>query len=138
MRVDSRSPINLTGTAASKSARGGRGFSISEEAAPSKSAATTSAASPLGLDAVLALQGERQSGQERRKRASRRGHQLLDALDQLKLSVLDGRVTGSQLAALRRSLADARSQSGDAALDEILEHIELRAEVELAKLSRKP
>lgn len=136
MRVDSRQPIGAAGAAAAKPARTGRGFSISEQSSPAKSASIAASASTLGLDAVLALQGEAESGQERRKRAAKRGHHLLDALDQLKLAVLDGHVSGSQLASLRRTLGEARTQTDDPRLDELLGHIELRAEVELAKLAR--
>ena len=138
MRVDSRLPVGLSGPSSARPPRSGRGFSVSEDTAAARTATNAAAAASLGLDAVLALQGESDTGQERRRKAARRGHQLLDDLDQLKLSVLNGRVSGQQLVALRQKLADVRSQSGDPGLDEILDHIELRAEVELAKLARPP
>ncbi|MGL4325242.1 MAG: flagellar assembly protein FliX [Beijerinckiaceae bacterium] len=136
MRVDSRSPVGTAAGTSAKPVRTGRGFSVAEQTAPTRSASVSAPAGTLGLDAVLALQGEPDNGKERRRRAARRGHELLDALDQLKLSVLNGRVSGSQLTALRHALAEQRAQTDDPQLDDLLAHIELRAEVELAKLAR--
>jgi hypothetical protein len=87
------------------------------------------------LDALLAVQGEGDPA-ERRRRSLKRGHDLLDALDQLKAALLSGRIGSAQLQRLTHQLAAQRDSSGDAKLDEVLAHIELRAQVELAKLGR--
>ncbi|MGL4494474.1 MAG: flagellar assembly protein FliX [Beijerinckiaceae bacterium] len=138
MRVDSKFPISMAGATSAKSVRNGRGFQVTDDSAATERARVSSTSATLGLDAVLALQGESETHQERRRRASRRGHQLLDSLEQLKLAVLDGHVSGAQLARLRQTLADQRAETGDARLDDLLGQIDLRAAVELAKLSRAP
>ncbi|HYF54146.1 MAG TPA: flagellar assembly protein FliX [Salinarimonas sp.] len=93
------------------------------------------ASSPMAtMDAILALQGEGDPG-ERRRRSLRRGHDLLDALDRLKAGLLAGRVSLDELKGLVARLAERPETSGDPGLDDVLAHIELRARVELAKLA---
>jgi hypothetical protein len=83
------------------------------------------------LDAVLALQGL-PDATERRRRAVRHGHALLDGLEELRLALLDGSLPPATL----RQLARRRGPLGEAQLDAVLDEIELRAAVELAKLER--
>jgi hypothetical protein len=92
------------------------------------------ASTPLAtLDALLALQGERDPA-ERRRRTVKRGHDLLDGLDRLKAALLSNRVPTADLLRLAAQLAENADLSGDPRLDELVSHIELRAKVELAKL----
>jgi hypothetical protein len=83
------------------------------------------------LDAVLTLQGL-SDATERRRRAVRHGHALLDGLEELRLALLDGSLVPATL----RQLARRREPLGEAQLDAVLDEIELRAAVELAKLER--
>ena len=73
---------------------------------------------------------------ERRKRATRRTNTLLDQLDGIRLSILGDGVTQQQVAALSATLREYRDHVDDPSLNAILDDIELRAEVELAKLER--
>lgn len=68
----------------------------------------------------------------RRHRALRAGRGVLDALERYKAHLLEGRAA-TALAALRERLEAAGEDSGDPLLDDLLAHIRLRAEVELAK-----
>lgn len=86
-----------------------------------------------GIDALLALQGVEEPG-ERRKKAVRRGRTALDALDALKLGLLAGTLDTAALARLKSVTAGLAEPTGDAALDTVLAEIELRVEVELAKI----
>jgi Class II flagellar assembly regulator. len=91
----------------------------------------------MGVDALLALQdvgGD--SPQQRRKALQQHGESVLDRLDQLRTDLLLGRVSPSQLVALTQQLRARPSMTGDAQLDAIMGEIELRAEVELAKLDQ--
>lgn len=91
------------------------------------------AASGVGsLAALLALQ-QGDTAEERRRRSIRRGGGLLDRLDALKLALLDGGDPGSALQALSRAASEARETEDDAGLKDVLDHIETRAAVELAK-----
>ena len=133
MRVESKIPVGNTASSARRV--GGKGFSLDGTGAGRGTAAPSAPVDLGGIDALLLLQGEDGVG-ERRKRQARRGRDLLDALDKLKAAFLTGRVQPSDLKKLRSTLALRREETGDSGLDEVLAHIELRAEVELAKLQR--
>ena len=85
------------------------------------------------LDALMALQ-EVGGPLERRRRAMGRAGKILDALDDLKLDLLDGRLSPDALEALTRSVREQRSLTDDPQLEGLLDEIETRAAVELAKL----
>ncbi len=92
------------------------------------------AAGPIAsVDAVLALQSVGDF-RESRRRAVVRGHDLLDTLDKLKIDLIDGAVPRARLTRLMDVLKTRRDASGDPKLELLLDEIELRAEVELAKL----
>ena len=85
------------------------------------------------LEALLALQ-ETSTPTERRRRAVRRAGRILDALDDLRIAVLDP--VGLDRTALERlygAVREARSQTEDPGLEDVLEEIEVRAAVEMAK-----
>jgi hypothetical protein len=109
------------------------GFSVDEGETPKQAAATTSLRTVGGIDALLALQGE-EGPAERRKRAAKRGGIALDALDELKVSVLSGALEPTTLTKLKAVTAGLRDGSGDPGLDQVLAEIELRVEVEIAKM----
>jgi hypothetical protein len=87
-----------------------------------------------GIDALLALQGQADPS-ERRRRAVKRGRLALDALDELKAEVLAGTLGASTLMRLKAAGTDLRAASGDAGLDAVLAEIDLRLAVEIAKMS---
>lgn len=138
MRVDNRQPIRTTGSVPAGRRDEVRGFSLGQTPdAPSHTAAPAAATTLAGLDAVLLLQAQADSPQERRRRAARRGHDLLDGLDRLKASILGGRVSPGELRAVASRLAERAGPSGDPRLDGLMAEIELRAAVELAKLETR-
>ncbi|MGB0671593.1 MAG: flagellar assembly protein FliX [Rhodospirillales bacterium] len=65
------------------------------------------------------------------------GESLLDRLDRLRDGLLAGVVDKQDLQNLAQSMRAERRRSEDPKLNAIIEEIELRAEVELAKLTRK-
>ena len=65
----------------------------------------------------------------------RRGETLLDLLDRLRTNLLAGRVPAAHLVELAGLVRARRGTSGDARLEQIIDEIELRAQVELAKLA---
>ena len=104
-----------------------------DEQEPSRS---TGAAGGLraisSLDALLALQGV-EDFTHRRKRAVAKGRNALDALDSLKVALLDGSVDRSTLARLKVAADGLTESTGDAHLDQVMQEIDLRVAVELAK-----
>ena len=111
---------------------------VSAESRASASTRAGASAAAASLDMLLALQ-EAATPTEKRRRAMRRGHGILDALDELKLAAFDGdEPDAAALDRLSRALRDAREQTEDPGLDDVLDQIELRAAVELAKRDRRP
>lgn len=133
MRIDGLGrTIAGAGPARPGAAAGAFRLSESSEAATPRSATPLRAAP--GLDALIALQAVQPATEkERRKREIRRGRGLLDALDEMKLALIDGREDPASLRRLVAQLAERRDQTGDPGLDDALSAIELRAQVELAK-----
>ncbi len=89
-----------------------------------------------GIDAILALQAV-DGPLTARKRAARRGATLLDMLDEIRADLLIGRVEPERLDGLVSMLSEVRERSLPG-LDALLDDIELRVRVELAKFGRFP
>ncbi len=100
------------------------------DAAPNSPSGTLNAVS--SLDALLALQST-PGPMERRRRAVKRAGRLLDILDSVKLSLLEGEGASSMLTELKGAVSEARGESDDPRLQGVLDEIETRAAVELAK-----
>ena len=108
-------------------------FSLEGESPARSTTATSGTRTIGGIDALLALQGVEEPG-ERRRKAVKRGRSALDALDALKLGLLSGTFDTGALARLKSVTAGLAEPSGDPGLDTVLAEIELRAQVELAKI----
>ncbi|KPQ11400.1 MAG: Class II flagellar assembly regulator [Saliniramus fredricksonii] len=133
MRIDPKTTASPIAAAAARRRTSGSSFAVSD-ASDARPAASAASAAPVGsLDALLALQEESDEG-ERRRKAARRGHDILDSLDRLKAALLSGKVPARDLQTIVARLSERNTFSGDPRLDEIIAHIELRAKVELAKL----
>jgi hypothetical protein len=115
---------------------GGGGFSVADSETPKPTAAAASLRTIGGIDALIALQGE-DGPTERRRRAVKRGQSALDALDALKVDVLAGSLGPSTLLRLKSATAALRDETGDNRLDAVLAEIDLRVEVEIAKMTPK-
>jgi hypothetical protein len=87
----------------------------------------------MGVEALLALQdvGDPLEG---RRRTVRRASRLLDVLEDLKIALIDGVLTPDKVRALVKTLGEKRESTGDPILETVLDEIETRAAVELAKL----
>jgi hypothetical protein len=133
MRIVGSNATARVGTSQAPRRAGAGGFSVAETDAPKQPAPAASLRTIGGIDALLALQGESDPA-ERRSRSVKRGRIALDALDELKIEVLSGTLGPSTLARLKSATADLRDSSGDPGLDNVLAEIELRLEVEIAKI----
>lgn len=115
---------------------GSRSFSV-DRADEERSGAPVAAApalSPVG--ALLALQEVDEPFNERRG-AMRRGHFLLDRLDDIRHALLVGTLPREHLRILAEAAREQRPEVEDPRLGQILDEIELRAAVELAKLDHQ-
>jgi hypothetical protein len=136
MKVTGAGEVGRTG--GSRAARGadGAGFRLPEADAgegPSQSAAASQSAPVVGVEALIALQ-EMGGPLERRRRAVGRAGRILDVLDEVKLALIDGRLGAADLERLRRAVREQRAATGDPGLEGLLDEIETRAAVEIAKL----
>jgi Class II flagellar assembly regulator len=105
--------------------------------ASSSQTAATSVLSQLdSLAALIALQGEDASPAGKRRKAASRGFHLLDALGRVRLGLLSGTIDESALAALQKGIEEARHHPSEPELGRLLQAIDTRAAVELAKLGR--
>lgn len=89
-----------------------------------------------GIDGLLALQ-EVDDSTERRQRSRKRGDDLLDRLDEIRHGLLIGGVPRASLQNLANLVRERRQEIADPALQEVLDEIELRAAVELAKFEQE-
>ena len=90
------------------------------------------------VDAVFAVQEVTDSLDGRsRGLLCQYGEDVLEDLDDLRIGLIEGAVSKDRLTSLARKLREKRQQSDDVELNSIIDEIELRAEVEVAKLTRK-
>lgn len=85
------------------------------------------------IDALLALQAEDDATAGRRQ-ARARAEEILDRLEDLRRGLLDGAVPRRRLEELVQLSRSRRPAIDDPRLVELLDEIDLRAQVELAKL----
>lgn len=140
MKVTGSSSVGSLG-----SARGAARPSGGQGAFSLPSTTTASAASDIArsvgvggvssVDALIALQ-DVGGPLERRRRAMGRAGRILDVLDEVKVAMIDGAVSGRDLDRLMRAVREERMATDDTKLEGILNEIETRAAVELAKLEQ--
>jgi hypothetical protein len=101
-----------------------------------RNAKVSSVFSAVPLDAVLALQSEIDQPVSRRKRLVRRGLMMVDKLDQLKVSLLSGQSDARHLDDLATLLTEKREDDIPENLTDLLDAVDVRVAVELAKRGR--
>lgn len=136
VRIDSNQRIGNLGGRTATARSSSSAFFISDGATASDARPTATIASATSLDALLALQAI-EDPLLRKRKLVRRGTQLLDTLDEMKSDLLAGRVSDSRLNQLMAVLGQAREKA-DPRLDALIDDIELRARVELAKRGLYP
>ncbi len=121
--------IRRTGKASGTS--GGTGFSKHmDETSESSAAQGMSGAGPVG--GVLGVQ-EVDDALAHASRGKLRAEDILDRLEDLRMEVLTGTISRDKLLQLTHVVSSRRAQINDPRLTELLDEIDLRAQVELAK-----
>lgn len=88
-------------------------------------------------DAIFAAQTATDEEERQiRKKLLKRGNVLLDKLEEIRDGLLAGYISKDELFDLSRMIKEKQFETQDEKLQEIIEEIELRVEVELAKLTR--
>jgi len=136
MRIEGPSrPGSVTGRGGARSADdSGAVFRPAGQGAAPQAANVAGGQASAGIEALLALQSVDDPLLSKRKKV-KRGLSILDALDGLKADLLGGQIGEGRLNQLMALIHQAR-ESVDPRLDALLEDIELRAKVELAKRGR--
>lgn len=96
---------------------------------------TSEAAGAQGINSFLFLQ-EVSDESINRQKALQQGKKTIQALEQLHRDLLLGRIPEATLRNLEASVNQQREQFTDPRLKQLLDEIELRAAVEVAKLER--
>jgi hypothetical protein len=138
MRIDSTARSSgVAGRSGVSRSGGNGGFFIDDGATAAQAGSAAPVAQTTGIDALLALQSVEEPLVQRKKKAIRRGNALLDTLETIKADLLLGQVSEGRLNQLMVQIGQMRER-GLAELDGVLDDIELRARVELAKFGRYP
>lgn len=143
MQVDGPGPVKGPKGAKGprKTAKTGSGFASALSSATQDGAAEAGAAAAAGstsglagVDALIALQAaDAPGGAGDDGAAKRQGESILDRLDELRLMILSGGLDPERLRALADALGHRAARARDPRLKAVLDEIELRARVELAK-----
>ncbi|HVO03497.1 MAG TPA: flagellar assembly protein FliX [Candidatus Cybelea sp.] len=142
MKVEPTAPrpatsVRKTGGGSSASGAGGFAKALSDSQ-PAHSPQMPVSVGFADLNAVLALQEapDATTRNRARQRAKERGSLMLDHLEEIRLGLLMGSIPVAKLEQLAQLVRAKREQLDDPKLLAILDEIEVRAAVELAKLSR--
>ncbi len=116
-----------------KAGAAGGSFSVDTAAAPRAAAAAGTNLQVAALDSLLALQ-ETSDPTTGKRRAVRRATDMLDILDDIKIGLLSGAIPRQALHRLTALVAERRNDFNEPGLQDVIDEIDLRAQVELAKL----
>ena len=138
MKIDPTTPVRTSPTRRTRRAQGGgNGASFASQVAEPDTATAPSVAgssAPVAVNPLLAVQevADATSGAAKSKA---QGEAILDRLDDIKMGLLAGFIPRDRLEDLVRLVRNRQAKAADDALEDVLDAIELRAQVELAKLS---
>jgi hypothetical protein len=118
---------------AKSSAPAADGFSVPSGGDAPRAASVSGPGPIAALDSLLALQGVGDATSGRSRGLARAGH-LLDMLDEVRDGLLSGTMSRATLSRLAHAVGQRQNHFADPGLQPILDEIELRAHVELAKL----
>ncbi len=101
----------------------------------SESSAASAARSIAQLDALLAVQEiEDPTKKAAKKRVISRGDDILDKMEDLRVKILNGNLSIGHMIDIADVVASHRDKIDDPRLTAIMDEIDLRAQVELAKM----
>jgi hypothetical protein len=119
-----------------RASRRSKNSAFSDNLSAQPSSETEEMAPTNGMEALLCLQEEDQTLQE--LAAFKNGELTLHLLQELQLSLLEGKLTRAQLQHLLAAVNQQKAPVKDPALYDLLEDITLRAKIELAKYDSLP
>ena len=138
MKIERKSPAgpSSVGRTPRRGSTSTESFQIPQTAGGSaEPAAMTGLSGATAPGAVVMAQVD-DAPDRRRQHNANRAANMLDQLDELRLGLLEGRLSSGVLTRLSDQLASQREQENDPQAAETLDAIDLRVAVELAKLRR--
>ena len=135
MRIDPNRPILPASPRRDGKSGSGTGVGFGAAISGEQPVSGATASRPIQqVDGLFQLQ-EMPDALAQRRRAVQRGSTVLDRLDDLRLALLGGSLSQGQISELQRVVASERGLVDDPRLLAVLDEIDLRAKVELAKLA---
>lgn len=90
-----------------------------------------------GIEALLAVQGAGDATESTpRRRMVERGDDLIETLEEIRIGLISGTMTMDQIRRIAQMVNSKREQLDDPLLNEVIDDIDLRAQVEMAKLEK--
>jgi Class II flagellar assembly regulator len=136
MRVSGSGRVGTPQKAQGKknTSKAGAKFSVPDSAPEISTVSNVASASPIAsIDAIVALQGVDDSITGN-KQAVQKGADLIERLEEIRHGLLIGSISVDRLQRLKEQLGSMEVSATDPKLAEIVQEIEVRAAVELAKL----
>lgn len=134
MRIEGpRRPDQISKSSGPKAGGAAGSFSVGRNSETHVAVAASTSLQVAALDSLLAMQAA-DDPLTGRRRAVRRANDMLDLLDDIKLGLLTGAVPRQTLRQLTSLVAERRNDFNEPGLQGVIDEIDLRAQVELAKL----
>ncbi|MCB9988734.1 MAG: flagellar assembly protein FliX [Rhodospirillales bacterium] len=126
-----------TGSAKKTSAADKARFSEMMAAASGGASETGATQSIASMDALLAVQGaEDPTARAAKRRMKARADDLLQELDRIRMGLLNGNLTVGHVIDIADVVASHREKITDPRMTAILDEIDLRAQIEIAKMRK--
>lgn len=139
MKIDGPSKTQKTGKTdkTKKTGKADGTFGAMVTGAAKETAGTAATQSIAKVDSLLAVQGAESATERATKRRMReRGANVLRQLDHLRLAILTGNMSIGQVIDIADVVASHREKITDPNLTAVLDEIDLRAQIEIAKLRK--
>lgn len=139
MKVEGPSKTNKAGKSG-KAAKTGKSDSTFGDMVVSAAKETASVAATQAIskvDALLAVQGVDSATEGKKRRQMReRGDKILRQMDHMRLAILTGNLTIGQVIDIADVVASHREKIDDPEMTAVLDEIDLRAQIEIAKMRK--
>ncbi len=136
MRIEQSSPLSPSVARRAAQAPSGDGRFAEALTQETSTSAANAPQTVTTVDNLFVLQEVAEDLTGRRRAAMKRGNSLLDRLDDVRIALLTGSLPRGQLESLRHMAKERGELLNDPQLQSILDEIELRVAVELAKLDQ--
>ena len=136
MKVEGPKKSQSTSQSRKSSASGADSVDFSQYIKSGQEASSVSTARAItNVDSLLAVQAaEDPTERAARRRMQDRSDKIIDGLEKIRLAMLNGTLTVGHMIDIADIVASHREKIQDAKLTDIMDEIDLRAQVELAKM----